>query len=118
MLPRPPQAPAGAIGPARGAERRDLREALALPGPSPGTYHPRVRRPQASAAGDEPWTMEGFQALQALDRSRRRIRLAIVGSPATAWLWAFTIDLSRQFEAGRRAPCGGRYSAGISIAAA
>ncbi len=51
--------------------------------------------------------MEGFEALQDLDRSRRRVLIGLVGSPAAAWLWADAIALSRAFEVG-----------GTSIAAA
>jgi hypothetical protein len=48
--------------------------------------------------------MEGFEALQALDRSRRKVWFGLVGSPAIAWLWADTIELSRQFGGGRVSP--------------
>ena len=51
--------------------------------------------------------MEGFEALQALNRSRRKVWIGLVGSPATAWLWRYTIEVSRAFEAGRVTPRAG-----------
>lgn len=51
--------------------------------------------------------MEGYQALEALGRSRRKVWIGLVGSPLAAWLWADTIAISRAFEAGRTSPSHG-----------
>ena len=42
--------------------------------------------------------------MQALDRSRRKVHFVLVGAPATAWLWAYTIGTLRAVEAGRLEP--------------